>query len=402
MTKLTIEYSKPRKDGTRKVMFRLVARGTQKHIPTNIELSRNDYVVLGGSSVNVTNRTKLHDIMQSMVTMEGAVMDIESGNMSREYTAKELASLVSTEGLRKKDSPDFFEFAEDWLSRTDIRGKKNYVTMLNSLQKFNGGLRVLPFDMMTYSFLNRYMIHLNGRKRAQSLYLGAIRHIYKEAALFYNDDRNAVIYEGLFDRFKVPRQVQAGQRSLYLDEIRRFFSFEPKSGTRQELALDCCKLSFCLMGTNSVDLYNASSFRNGIFSYDRTKTKGRRHDRAHIEIRVHDTILPLFERYRGSCGRVFSFSSRYADESQFNRAINIGLKEIGTELEIPHLQFYRFRHSLASIARNELGFPKSDIDEMLNHVGDMRLADIYIKKDFRVINELNFKVIDYVFGSSSL
>ena len=117
---------------------------------------------------------------------------------------------------------------------------------------------------------------------------------------------------------------------------------------------------------------------------------------------MHDTILPLFERYRGSCGRVFSFSSRYADESQFNRAINIGLKEIGTELEIPHLQLYRLRHPLASIPRNELGFPKSDIDEMLNHVGDMRLADIYIKKDFRVINELNFKVIDYVFGSSSL
>ena len=34
---------------------------------------------------------------------------------------------------------------------------------------------------------------------------------------------------------------------------------------------------------------------------------------------------------------------------------------------------------------------------MLNHVGDNRIADIYIKKDFSVINEINRKVIAYIF-----
>ena len=65
---------------------------------------------------------------------------------------------------------------------------------------------------------------------------------------------------------------------------------------------------------------------------------------------------------------------------------------------VDKMQFYQFRHSLASIARNEMRYAKSDIDEMLNHVGDNRIADIYIKRDFSVINEINRKVIEFVFG----
>lgn len=42
-------------------------------------------------------------------------------------------------------------------------------------------------------------------------------------------------------------------------------------------------------------------------------------------------------------------------------------------------------------------FSKSDVDEALNHVGTLDIADIYIKKDFSIINENNFKLIEKVF-----
>ena len=151
------------------------------------------------------------------------------------------------------------------------------------------------------------------------------------------------------------------------------------------------------MGTNSVDLYNATYYKDGIFAYERTKTKDRRNDRAYIEISVHERIKPLFAKYKGSGKHVFDFSRRYGKHEDFNRAINIGMKEIASELGIDKLQFYQFRHSVATIARNDLHYAKSDIDEMLNHVGDNRIADIYIKKDFSVINEINRKVIAYIF-----
>ena len=213
----------------------------------------------------------------------------------------------------------------------------------------------------------------------------------------YNDDDNTYLSPTLFDRFKVPRQKPKGQRALPVDVLREFFSFPVETG-REELARDCCMLSLCLMGTNSVDLYNATAYKGGKLIYERTKTKDRRSDSARIEIEVHDIVKPLFEKYRSTDGRhVFSFADRYADPQQFNRAINIGLKGIGKRMGVDGLQFYQFRHSVASIARNELHYAKSDIDEMLNHVGDNRIADIYIKKDFSVINEINRKVIAYIF-----
>jgi hypothetical protein len=38
------------------------------------------------------------------------------------------------------------------------------------------------------------------------------------------------------------------------------------------------------------------------------------------------------------------------------------------------------------------------VDEALNHIGGYAIADIYIKKDFTIINENNFKLIETVFN----
>ena len=43
-------------------------------------------------------------------------------------------------------------------------------------------------------------------------------------------------------------------------------------------------------------------------------------------------------------------------------------------------------------------FAKSDVDEALNHVGSYDIADVYIKKDFTIINENNMKLLDRIFG----
>ena len=75
----------------------------------------------------------------------------------------------------------------------------------------------------------------------------------------------------------------------------------------------------------------------------------------------------------------------------------MALRRIREYLGWETLQFYQFRHSMATIARNELGIDKATVDEMLNHVGGNRIADIYIKKDYKQINIANKKVVDYVF-----
>ena len=397
MAKISIEYGKIKSDGGRNVMLRLVSGRTQKHIPIGVSLEKGDYRVYPDGRIRVTNDEKYFSIEDALADLTRKMNAILKDSLGLTLTADELYAAMTRKGGGDVRAMNFFTFADDYLSKTEIKGKKNYVTMLNSLQRYNMGLRTLPFASVTFSFLQGYSLSLKDKPRAQSLYLGALRHIYKQACLMYNDDDNTYLSPTLFDRFKVPRQKPKGQRALPVDVLREFFSFPVESG-REELARDCCMLSLCLMGTNSVDLYNARTYKDGKLIYERTKTKDRRSDSARIEIEVHDIVKPLFEKYRSTDGRhVFLFAERYADPQQFNRAINIGLKGIGKRMGVDGLQFYQFRHSVASIARNELHYAKSDIDEMLNHVGGNRIADIYIKRDFSVINEINRRVIEFIF-----
>lgn len=397
MAKISIEYGKIKSDGGRNVMLRLVSGRTQKHIPIGVSLEKGDYRVYPDGRIRVTNDEKYFSIEDTLADLTRKMNAILKDSLGLTFTADELYAAMTRKGGGDVRAMNFFTFADDYLSKTEIKGKKNYVTMLNSLQSYNMGLRTLPFASVTFSFLQGYSLSLKDKPRAQSLYLGALRHIYKQACLMYNDDDNTYLSPTLFDRFKVPRQKPKGQRALPVDVLREFFSFPAETG-REELARDCCMLSLCLMGTNSVDLYNARTYRDGKLIYERTKTKDRRSDSARIEIAVHDIVKPLFDKYRSTDGKhVFLFADRYADPQQFNRAINIGLKGIGKRMGVDGLQFYQFRHSVASIARNELHYAKSDIDEMLNHVGDNRIADIYIKRDFSVINEINRRVIEFIF-----
>lgn len=397
MAKISIEYGKIKSDGGRNVMLRLVSGRTQKHIPIGVSLEKGDYRVYPDGRIRVTNDEKYFSIEDTLADLTRKMNAILKDSLGLTLSADDLYAAMTRKGGGDVRAMNFFTFADDYLSKTEIKGKKNYVTMLNSLQRYNMGLRTLPFASVTFSFLQGYSLSLKDKPRAQSLYLGALRHIYKQACLMYNDDDNTYLSPTLFDRFKVPRQKPKGQRALPVNVLREFFSFPSETG-REELARDCCMLSLCLMGTNSVDLYNARTYRDGKLIYERTKTKDRRSDSARIEIEVHDIVKPLFEKYRSSDGKhVFLFAERYADPQQFNRAINIGLKGIGKRMGVDGLQFYQFRHSVASIARNELHYAKSDIDEMLNHVGGNRIADIYIKRDFSVINEINRRVIEFIF-----
>ena len=187
--------------------------------------------------------------------------------------------VLSHKGTRKR-LPSSVEL----LPESDLKGKKNYNSMLNSLEQFVG-VRHLPFSTIDYTFLTNYAATLKDKKRAQSLYLGAIRHIHKQAQLAYNTDTKIVISPMLFEKFKVPKQQMKGQRSIPLELLKKIIAVE---GTgRAELARDCFVLSFLTMGMNSADMFdNDAKLIKGRICYHRKKTRDRRADDAYIEVVV--------------------------------------------------------------------------------------------------------------------
>lgn len=390
MATITIEIGKKGKKGVHPVSFLVCQAKTKKRIPTEIYLSETDLSRNGKKIKNFEKAKLLEDMRRKLEDrLFGLSLEIAAGGLDAEAIAKMLV-------LRDDTELDFFVFADKWIGKAKIKGVQNYCSMLHSVEAYLGR-RKLPFSSLNYTFLKGFEDYLSGKPRAQSLYLGEIRHLFREAMREYNDDYTQVIKNDPFVRYRVPKQqMKKGVRALSLEELLRVYSYEGRPRSRAQLARDCFILSFCLMGMNSVDMYGCTDCRDGVIRYNRAKTKDRRSDGAYIEVRVHPFISGLMKRYRGDkC--VFNFSRRYCDAAALNKHINVGLKEVGRAVGIEDLEFYQARHTFATLSRNLMKFSKSDVDEALNHVGTMDIADVYIKKDFSIINENNFKLIDRVF-----
>ena len=340
------------------------------------------------------------------------------------YTLDDVMDYLNGE-REKQQTIDFIKFSREWIASTSIKGAPNYTTAVNALVRFVGK-EELDINLVTQDFLEGFKSFLNKERevrtkkllqqgkrvpsnRTLSLYLVSIKKLFNEAKKKYNrKEKNLIlIAHSPFDDFSIPRQEATRKRAIPSDIIKKVWKLPYKdmkkgykSTCRYNLAKDCFILSFCLMGMNSADLYYATDLKNGTITYNRTKTKARRLDGAKMQVDIPKLVMPIVEKYRDKSGkRIFNFYRYYADEKSFNKAINYGLKEIGSLLGIDDLEYYAARHSWATIALNKVGIDKYTIHAALNHVDDaMKVTDIYIERDFVNENKANAKVVKYVFG----
>lgn len=340
------------------------------------------------------------------------------------YTLDDVMDYLNGE-REKQQTIDFVKFSREWIASTSIKGAPNYTTAVNALVRFVGK-EELDINLVTQDFLEGFKSFLNKEREARtkkllqqgkrvpsnrslSLYLVSIKKLFNEAKKKYNrKEKNLIlIAHSPFDDFSIPRQEVTRKRAISSDIIKKVWKLPYKdmkkgykSTCRYNLAKDCFILSFCLMGMNSADLYFATDIQENTITYNRTKTKARRLDEAKMQVDIPHIVMPIVDKYRDKSGkRIFNFYRYYADEKAFNKAINYGLKEIGSLLGIDDLEYYAARHSWATIALNKVGIDKYTIHAALNHVDDaMKVTDIYIERDFVNENKANRKVVKYVFG----
>lgn len=340
------------------------------------------------------------------------------------YTLDNIIDYLNGE-QEKNQVIDFIKFSREWIASTTIKGAPNYTSAINALVRFIGK-EELNVNLITTEFLDSFKTFLNkehetrtkkliqqGKRvpsnRSLSLYLISIKKLFNEAKKKYNKkDKNLILIpHSPFDDFVMPKQEATRKRAIPADIIKKVWKLpykDMKKGykatCRYNLAKDCFILSFCLMGINSADLYNATKMDGNTITYYRTKTKDRRLDNAKMMVEIPHIIQPIINKYRDKTGkRLFNFYQYYCDEKGFNKAINYGLKEIGSILGIDDLEYYAARHSWATIALNKVGIDKYIVHAALNHIDDsMKVTDIYIERDFVNENKANAKVVRYVFG----
>ena len=417
--KAEIKKQEQKLDGTYNVKLRFTLDRKVKRLSTSLFVTNKDL----SKDLKIKQTSPIKQEAESLIRSyqeKCAKLQIELNH----YTLDEVMDYLDGE-RQKQQTIDFIKFSREWIASTTIKGASNYTSALNALVRFIGK-EELDVNLITLDFLEKFKAFLNKEREARtkkliaqgkrvpsnrslSLYLVSIKKLFNEAKKKYNKkDKNLILIPNSpFEDFTIPKQEATRKRAISTDIIKKIWRLpykDMKKGykatCRYNLAKDCFILSFCLMGINSADLYNATQMGGNTITYYRTKTKDRRLDNAKMKVDVSQIVLPLIEKYKDKTGkRLFNFYQYYCDEKCFNKAINYGLKEIGTILEVDDLEYYAARHSWATIALNKVGIDKYIVHAALNHIDDsMKVTDIYIERDFVNENRANVKVIKYVFG----
>ena len=417
--KAEIQRDKLRQDGSYNVRIRFTKDRKVKRISTSLFVTKAD----------LTDKFTIKE--DSLIKQEADRLILHYRTtfteMHLETKALDVNEIVARLTSREEsDKPvDFIQFAKEWIANSTLKGAANYTSALNSLIRFNKSEKLYTHQI-TSDFLQEFIAFLfneskeraeqlkkKGKRvpstRSTSLYLMSIRKLFNEAVKQYNKPDQGLIRikNTPFAYFHIPKQEATRKRAITPEQIRKMAQLPYQTvykgihyTNRFNLAKDCFLLSFCLMGINSVDLLNATEYDGKVLTYYRTKTKGRRMDKAKMVVDVPKMLQPLFDKYKDMTGkRIFNFYQSYVNEKAFNKAINKGLKEIGDILGIDDLEYYAARHSWATIALNKVGISKYVVHEALNHIDEsMRVTDIYIERDFSNENRANAKVIKYVLG----
>ncbi len=417
--KAEIKRSELKVDGTYNVKIRFTLDRKVKRLSTNLFVTQQDLT----KSLKFKGDTSIkREIDRLVLYYREQCLKLQLDQ--NHYSLDEIIEFLNGE-QEKQQTIDFIKFSREWIASTTIKGAPNYTTAINALVRFVGK-EELDINLITLDFLEQFKAFLIGERDARtkklmqqgkrvtsnrtlSLYLVSIKKLFNEAKRKFNKkDKNLILIPNSpFEDFKIPKQEATRKRAIPADIIKKVWKLPYKdmkkgykSTCRYNLAKDCFILSFCLIGINSADLYNATKRRWNTIIYNRTKTKARRLDGAKMMVDIPKIVQPLIDKYKDSTGkRLFNFYQYYGDEKTFNKAINSGLKEIGSILEVDDLEYYAARHSWATIALNKVGIDKYIVHAALNHIDDsMKVTDIYIERDFVNENKANAKVVKYVFG----
>ena len=374
-----IKKQEQKLDGTYNVKLRFTLDRKVKRLSTSLFVTNKDL----SKDLKIKQTSPIKQEIDSLIRSyqeKCAKLQIELNH----YTLDEVMDYIDGE-RQKQRTIDFIKFSREWIASTTIKGASNYTSALNALIRFIGK-EELNVNLITFDFLENFKAFLNKEREARtkkliaqdkrvpsnrslSLYLVSIKKLFNEAKKkkYNKKDKNLILIPNSpFEDFTIPKQEATRKRAIPADIIKKVWELpykDMKKGykatCRYNLAKDCFILSFCLMGINSADLYNATKMDGNTITYYRTKTKDRRLDNAKMVVDIPSIVQPLIEKYKDKTGkRLFNFYQYYADEKGFNKAINYGLKEIGAILEVEDLEYYAARHSWATIALNKVGIDK--------------------------------------------
>ena len=331
--------------------------------------------------------------------------------------AKAVAAFIDKK-MNTDKNLDFIAFARAYAGGLKGNGTESITNcMINNLCSFINGDSI-PVKKITSAFLLRFeswmkserVIKIKDREYRRKpmanssvqTYMERLQSVYNRMLLQYNDYEigDIVIPGDPFKIYKTKQDVTFKQKAAEIEIIKKIADYVPdqKRHFSRAVARDMFMLSFCLAGINLIDLFTCDTLNSGRVEYFRTKTKGKKKDKAFMSVPVLPEIEEIFERYRDATGGcVFNFYTLFADICSFRQIVSSGMRSLCKDMGIEPVTFYAARHSFATIARNDCGVDMADVALCLTHASGFNMADKYVKPDFTKVDRAVRKVLDVVF-----
>ncbi len=227
------------------------------------------------------------------------------------------------------------------------------------------------------------------------------RILYKAAMSKYNNletgELNIKNYP--FANYKLIEPPEPVKRALEISYVKEIINCKGfKKGGRGEMAHAVFLISLYLCGMNAIDIYNLNEIKDGRVSYNRSKTKDKRSDKAYISIKIIPEVSYLLDQWLGK------LSKRYSTPEIFRKAVAEGLKQVALKIQADKnenlvimgmspdaklilFDFYSARHTVGNEAYNTLGFTEAEVGEVLNHTKPTITAS-YIKKMWVLVDKV--------------
>lgn len=401
--KAFLDERRKKMDGTYPLKIRVTIDGKHKEIGLNVDLQKKDWNGKYQLVKDTHPNSKLIQlkISKALNTIQEKALLFE--NLDRTFSIDDI-----TDGLSNNQSRitfiDFFKEAiQQQLKMGKVGNSVAYSCSLSKLQKHIGN-KPLKFENINGKFLDSYtiaMIEEGIRINTISNYIRTLRTIFNKAIKAGVVERK--YYP--FTEYKIKNEKTIS-RSLTLGELRSLIAVEIDTSTNMWHYQNLFVLSFCFIGINFSDLLTLKleNVEDGRLVFRRKKT-GKIYS-----IKIQQEAQRRLQFYLKDVQKnpndfIFPFVKSSDSPLRFYKKIgllihatNENLRKIaGMAGMHRNVTTYYARYTWANIAK-ALGYSKDLIAEALGHEYGNRVTGIYLDNyDNVVIDEMNEKVLDYVF-----
>lgn len=386
MIKVSIKLDKRRRlnNGKFPLKFKIARKDSTIYIPSGYELKEDEWDAKNEKVKNIPDYRKVNlKLIKKLALLNEKIEMLQNEGKLRYYSNKKLITYLSNKESDYEYREQLFSTQfEAFLDTKEKASTRHVYTLLKKRMEKFCDYESLRLEDIDIEWLDGFVTHMRKEHNAQNtiaLRLCQLRSIINYAR------KKGLIQNYVFANYSWKKE-ETRKRALTVEELRLLH--DAKLSRIREQYRDLFFLIFYLMGINIVDLSRLEKIENGRIHYRRAKT-GTLYD-----IKVEPEALEIFEKYKGEKHLLKGFDKK-RDYKNYGVLIDKMLSLISESLGLPKISMYWARHSFATIAY-EIGISVDIIAGCLGHKSSHRITAIYIKKDQKLIDEANRKVIDYV------